>query len=523
MKTTLNTTFQTTAPRPLGHHAVDRAAGVLIGAACGDALGVPYEFKSRLTENEQPAMIGGGLGPYKPGEYSDDTQMHVCIAEVASTGADLTSPPALDLIARNFQRWRASGATDIGNQTRAVLSAATRGVGSPGELMAAAADAYTARNRNSAGNGSLMRTGIVALAYLDDPTDMVKAVTLISSLTHSDPECVEACILWCSGIRTAVLDGTFDGVRQGLQLLPPDRRELWAGRLDEAEANPPHHWPSNGYVVTALQAAWSAITRTPVPELRPEHDSFPAQHFQLATEAAVRAGNDTDTVAAIAGALLGARWGVSAIPLAWQQAVNGWPKMTGPDLVRLAVLTARKGLDDTDGWPSAPRVKIPGYAGKSYTAQHPEDDGLYLGNLPVTEYTGEVPVDAAVSLCRVGQAPIFSGTDVEHVRVWLVDKEGANANLHYVLHQAALEIYRLRQAGKRVFVHCVAGRSRTPAVAAAYSAFLGTHPHDALVGIYRALGEHWTLLAHWQLHDAVYELAGVTPHRPQPRPRPVVG
>ncbi|MFD6967143.1 ADP-ribosylglycohydrolase family protein [Streptomyces sp. NPDC059949] len=523
MKTTLNATLQTAAPRPLDLHAVDRAAGVLIGAACGDALGVPYEFKPRLAENQQPAMVGGGLGPYKPGEYSDDTQMHVCIASVASTGADLTSLPALDQIARNFQRWRESGATDIGGQTSAVLSAAKRGVGSPCDLMAAAADAYTARTRYSAGNGSLMRTGIVALRYLDDPTDMVKAVTLISSLTHSDPECVEACILWCSGIRTAVLDGSFDGVRQGLQLLPADRRELWAGRLDEAEANPPHHWPSNGYVVTALQAAWSAITRTPVPELAPERGSFPAQHFQLATEAAVRAGNDTDTVAAIAGALLGARWGVSAIPLSWQQAVNGWPKMTGPDLVRLAVLTARKGLDDADGWPSAARVKIPGYAGKSYTVQHPEDDGLYLGNLPVTEYAGEVPVDAVVSLCRVGQAPIFSGTDVEHLRVWLVDKEGANPNLHFAIHQAAREILRLRQAGKRVFLHCVAGRSRTPAVAAAYSVLRGMHPHDALVGIYRALGEHWTLLAHWQLHDAVYELAGAAPHRPQPRPRPVVG
>ncbi|MFI9585984.1 dual specificity protein phosphatase family protein [Streptomyces sp. NPDC052236] len=232
----------------------------------------------------------------------------------------------------------------------------------------------------------------------------------------------------------------------------------------------------------------------------------------------VRSTQPPVVVAAIAGALLGARWGVSAIPLAWQQAVNGWPHLTGPDLVRLAVLTARKGLDDADGWPSAARVKIPGYAGKSYTVQHPEDDGLYLGNLPVTECEGEIPIDAVVSLCRVGQAPIFSGTDVEHVRVWLVDKEGANANLHYVLHQAAREIFRLRQAGKRVFLHCVAGRSRTPVVAAAYSAFLGTHPHDALVGIYRALGAHWTLLAHWQMHDAVYELAGVTPHRPQPRP-----
>ncbi|WP_079054322.1 ADP-ribosylglycohydrolase family protein [Streptomyces graminilatus] len=504
--------------RVLDHQAADRAAGVLIGAACGDALGVPYEFTPRLADDQQPAMIGGGLGPYKPGEYSDDTQMHVCIAAVAASGADLTSPIALDQIARNFHNWRASGATDIGNQTSAVLMAAHQSeTGSPSEAMTAAADAYTARARYSAGNGSLMRTGIVALAYLDDPEGMAQAATLISSLTHSDPECIEACILWCSGIRTAVLEGTFDGVRQGIHLLPADRQDLWTSRLDEAEANPPHHWPSNGYVVTALQAAWSAITRTPVPEHAPERRSFPAQHFQLAAEAAVRAGNDTDTVAAIAGTLLGARWGLSAIPLAWQQAVNGWPSLTGPDLVRLAVLTARKGFDDADGWPTTARVPIPGYAGEGFVVPHPEDPGVLLGNLPLTEYRGAAPVDAVVSLCRVGQAPILSGTDVEHVRVWLVDKEGSNQNLHYVLDQAAHQIVRLRKEGKRVLLHCVAGRSRTPAVAAAYSTLLGTPPQKALAEIYGALDQHWTLLAHWQLHDAVYELAGLTPYRPKAR------
>lgn len=518
--TALAATPQSSATGPLDIHAADRAAGVLIGAACGDALGVPYEFKPRLTDSERPAMVGGGLGPYKPGEYSDDTQMQLCIAEVAATGADLTSRSALDRIAARFQAWREGGASDIGSQTRDVLSAAkVNEAASPSEAMTAAADAYTARTRYSAGNGSLMRTGIVALAYLDDIDGMVEAATLISSLTHSDPECVEACILWCSGIRTAVLEGSFDGVRNGVELLAPDRQDLWHTRLDEAEANPPHHWPTNGYVVTALQAAWSAITRTAVPEHAPECGSFPAQHFQLATEAAVRAGNDTDTVAAIAGALLGARWGVSAIPLSWQRDVNGWPNLTGADLVRLAVRTARNGADDDDGWPSAARVRIPAYAGMAFAVSHPEDPGVLMGNLPMTGFPGEAPIDAVVSLCRVGQEPIFAGTDVEHVRVWLVDKEGANPNLHFALSQAADQILRLRREGKRVFLHCVAGRSRTPAVAAVYSTLLGTNPHTALVNIYRALGKHWTLLAHPQLHDAVYDLAGLPPHRPRLRRR----
>src|SRR5882757_6314433 len=84
----------------------DRAAGVLVGQACGDALGVPYEFGiKRLTPSDQPKMVGGGLGPYQPGEYSDDTQMAVCIARVAAMGADLTTPAAQQAVARKFLQW----------------------------------------------------------------------------------------------------------------------------------------------------------------------------------------------------------------------------------------------------------------------------------------------------------------------------------------------------------------------------------------------------------------------------------
>ncbi|MFJ1732262.1 ADP-ribosylglycohydrolase family protein [Streptomyces sp. NPDC088254] len=342
-------------PHPrLDAHSVDRAAGVLLGAAVGDALGVPYEFEARLRDDQQPRMIGGGLGPYEPGEYSDDTQMQVCIAEVAATGADLRTPEALDAIAVNFQKWLSGGASDVGAQTRTVLGAAARVGGAPGAALLDAARRFSAGNERAAGNGSLMRTGIVALSHLGDLQAMAEAAVAVSALTHPDPDCADACVLWCSGIRTAVLDGTFDGVRAGLDLIPAERRGVWARRLDEAEAHPPHHFTNNGWVVHALQAAWSAITRTAVPELSPAQGEFPAQHLRLALEAAVRAGTDTDTVAAIAGALLGARWGCSGVPLEWQRVVHGWPGHTGGDLVRLAVLTARGGKDDAQGWPSAP-------------------------------------------------------------------------------------------------------------------------------------------------------------------------
>ncbi|MFJ5219374.1 ADP-ribosylglycohydrolase family protein [Streptomyces sp. NPDC088354] len=493
----------------LDARASDRAAGVLLGAAVGDALGVPYEFKATLSEDQRPRMIGGGLGPYEPGEYSDDTQMQVCIAQVAATGADLRSPGALDAIAANFQHWLSEGASDVGNQTSVILSTAARAPGSAGTAMREAAREYTAGTVRSAGNGSLMRTGIVALAHLDDAAAMAEAAIAVSALTHPDPDCADACVLWCSGIRTAVLRGTLDGVREGLDLLPAERRETWAMRLDEAEAHPPRHFQNNGWVVHALQAAWSAVTRTAVPELNLAEGRFPAQHLQLALEAAVRAGTDTDTVAAIAGALLGARWGCSGIPLEWQLAVNGWPDLAAPDLVRLAVLTARGGSDDKLGWPSSPHLPSGGHLG--FALPHPHDPGVILGNLALAQGTEPVGVDAVVSLCRVGTAPLLPGTDIEHVRVWLVDRPGRNANLHYVVDQAARQVLRLRREGKRVLLHCFAGQSRTPAVAAVYSHLAkGIDAESALRDLRRTLTGGWHLYAHPELQDAVHELTART-------------
>lgn len=166
----------------------DRAAGVLLAAACGDALGVPYEFGAPLSRNEQPVMRGGGLGPYAPGEYSDDTQMAMCIAEVSATGTDLRRSDSLDRIAGNFFRWKREGASDIWAQTRTVLDAVSHvsGPGIAAAMRDAAADLHR-RTGRSAGNGSLMRTAPVALAYLGDPEALAEAARAVSELTHYGP------------------------------------------------------------------------------------------------------------------------------------------------------------------------------------------------------------------------------------------------------------------------------------------------------------------------------------------------
>jgi ADP-ribosylglycohydrolase len=492
---------------------LDRAAGVLLSAACGDALGVPYEFGRRLSTAEVPAMIGGGLGPYAPGEYSDDTQMAACIARVAATGADLRTEDALDAIAAAFLDWKADGASDIGAQTGAVLSAGRRdSAARPAEALRQAARALHARTGRTAGNGSLMRTGVVALAYLDDVEALAEAARAVSDLTHPDPLAGDACVLWCAAIRRAVLHAAFGGVQEGLALIPEVRRDRWASWISEAETADPGRFSPNGFVVPALQAAWSAITQTPVPPDDPAAGSFACQHLQDALAAAVRIGNDTDTVAAIAGALLGARWGASAVPVPWLRIVHGWPGLRAPDLIRLAVLTASGGRDDERGWPSSAHRRL---AASRVTepAAHPSDDGVVLGSLGIST----AGIDAVVTLSQAGREDFAAVPAGDHVEVWLVDHPGDNSQPHFVIDQAARAVAQLRAEGKRVFLHCWAGQSRTPAVAARYAGIAGgTGPEEAFGLVCAALGSPLTLV-NPELRAAVYELAG------QPAPPPVPG
>jgi ADP-ribosyl-[dinitrogen reductase] hydrolase len=338
----------------------DRAAGVLYATAAGDALGAPYEFGPPLAPGTPVLMKGGGSFGWGVGEWTDDTSMALPIAWAALRGADLRKADVQDRIVASWVAW-AAVTTDVGNQTRIVLGDIEADPSAAAAVEAAAR--LHRRTGRTAGNGSLMRTAPVALAFLHDKDALVEAATAISALTHHDPEAGEACVLWCLAIRHAVLDGEFD-LRAGLRRLPADRVRVWSDRIAEAEENPPASFDKNGWVVHALQAAWSAISRTPVPA------NQPARHLQLALEEAVRGGRDTDTVAAIAGGLLGARWGASAVPLAWQRVLHGWPfdrdAMTGerpPARRRLSAAPAprRHGADPVPriSW-DWPRSSCPG-------------------------------------------------------------------------------------------------------------------------------------------------------------------
>jgi ADP-ribosyl-[dinitrogen reductase] hydrolase len=443
----------------------DRAVGVLLASAAGDALGVPYEFGMRALVGE-PEQLGGGLGGIAPAQWSDDTEMACAIAQVAATGVDLRTPESLDAIAEAFLRWFDDEPPDVGNQTRQVLGSTHHGPGSARRMTAVAQQLHDLTG-HTAGNGSLMRTGPVALAHLGDTPAIVDAARAISNLTHADPMAGDACVLWSLAIDHTVRTGELD-IRIGL----PHVHARWVGLLDDAKSGDPSSFANNGWVVSALQAAWSALTHTST--------------LRDALIAAVRAGHDTDTVAAVTGALAGARYGGSAVPFAWRRRLHGWPGLRARDLTRLAVLTVNDGQPDADGWPTGERLAS--YAGATATVvPHPDDPGVLLGAVGALR---PGIADAVVSLCRLGtaQAPLDGVAPEDHAEIWLIDMDDANIDPTGVLNDAVEAARILRSEGRTVLLHCVHAETRTPLVAAVYGARLtGSTTDEALTRVLAVL------------------------------------
>lgn len=442
---------------------MDRACGVLLGAAAGDALGAGYEF-AHIDPDLFPEMIGGGLGGFAPGEWTDDTAQAVAIAWVAADGLDLRTPEALDRIAQGFADWFADNPPDVGVQTRVVLSLAGRNPS--GVEMTAAARAVHEQSGRSAGNGSLMRTGPVALAYLHDPIGLVEAAMGVSALTHHQDVAQEACALWCLMIRHAVLTGEYPRFDQVAEWMP--NADRWRELLAEAESHEPSQCTNNSWSVGALQAAWSAIANAPL-----AGGEYDCGQLVETLQSAIRIGGDTDTVAAIAGGLLGARWGMSAIPADWRRILHGWPGLRGRDLEELACLIARRGEPGKYGWPLVGHIDyVPLEYGKPALARHPFDEGVWLSSATALDRLPD-DVDVVISLCLTGRNQVPAS--VEHLNFRLMDEPDPahNPNLDYVLYDIAQAITTLRNEGKVVLVHCVAAHSRTPTAGIAYAVSLG--------------------------------------------------
>ena len=313
---------------------LDRALGAVLGSACGDALGAGYEgwyYNSLLPADPADlAMIGGGLGDWKEGEWTDDTQMALGILDVL---AERRGGGSTDLVAigQNFLDWAATDPPDIGNQTREVLQTDVDAVD-----LRAWSDEVQELKGDDVGNGGLMRCAPVALLAPYDREAVAHLAAEASRLTHAHADSREACVLWCEAIRLAIGGASpvsaaqwKELVASGLDLVSDGRQAVWEERIDEAVQLPQEAFDENGWVVWAFQAALSAIVHTPVPAGEPAH------HLAEVLRTAVMIGGDTDTVAAIAGALVGARWGKSALPEEWLDILHG-TRRNGEPVLRAA-------------------------------------------------------------------------------------------------------------------------------------------------------------------------------------------
>lgn len=280
----------------------DRAEGLLLGLACGDALGAPYEFdwQKPPTGTGLMAMIGGGLGDGgTPGGWTDDTAQAATLAE-AITGGDPGVDDGMERFAAGLLAWFADRPPNCGFHTTRVLTSAG---GNPKQLVHGNIDMET----TGGSNGSLMRTAPCALVS-PQRSIALRAALCATAVTHLHADAVNACVFWTAACHIALWDRQLD-FDAALRFIPNDsplRRIVIEARHDD-----PHRWHAiNGGARGALATAVACVTR---------HPDDPV----AAITAAVRAGGDTDTTAAIVGALVGALHGASRLPAEWTTDLHG--------------------------------------------------------------------------------------------------------------------------------------------------------------------------------------------------------
>ncbi len=275
--------------------ATNRFRGALDGLAVGDALGTAVEFSPRGSFPRLTEMIGGGAFHLRPGQWTDDTSMALCLATslVERRGFD-----ARDQMER-YCRWREKGylsstgtCFDIGTTTSTALSR-YRCTGDP----------YTgSTDPHAAGNGSIMRLAPIPICYYPDAQQVAHYAAESSRTTHGALECLDACRLLGLILLRALLGQPKDEVLcvpvEGLAA--PAILALARG---DYRARSEREIVGSGYVVKSLEAALWCFWTT---------DSF-----EEAVVRAVNLGDDADTTGAIVGQVAGAFYGAESIPPRW--------------------------------------------------------------------------------------------------------------------------------------------------------------------------------------------------------------
>jgi ADP-ribosyl-[dinitrogen reductase] hydrolase len=278
---------------------LSRFRGSLFGLAAGDALGTTLEFKPPGAFTPIDDIVGGGPFRLKPGQWTDDTSMALCLAESLVETNDFDLADQL----RRYLRWYRHGhlsstgrCFDIGNATRSALERFEH----DGDEYAGSEDPRTG------GNGSIMRLAPVPLVYSRYSIQRAGKQAGVSSMTtHRAPAAVDACRLLGELIAGASL-----GADKHELLAPsffhdgPLVPEVQAVADGSYRTKEPPAIRGTGYVVESLEAALWAFQRSST--------------FREGALLAVNLGDDADTTGAVYGQLAGAYYGEEAIPEEWR-------------------------------------------------------------------------------------------------------------------------------------------------------------------------------------------------------------
>ena len=272
---------------------LSRAQGSLLAQIAGDSLGSLVEFQTAekiaaAYPEGLSELADGGTWHTLAGQPTDDSEMALALARsIVAKGAY-----EVESTLEAYRRWYRSGPFDVGQTTRAALL---------GYLMA-----------GSEANGSLMRASPLGIFAHALPMERAAELArLDSALTHPNRVPCDAAAAFVVGLAHAVSDG--DGGEGAYQAALGWARGGGAdpkvlGALERARSEPPRSDGENqGWALIALQGAF-----------------YEALHASTLEEGVVRAvarGGDTDTNAAIAGALLGAIHGRRAVPAQWRSMI----------------------------------------------------------------------------------------------------------------------------------------------------------------------------------------------------------
>ncbi len=279
---------------------IDRFRGCIYGQAVGDALGLGTEG---MTDEDMAWKYPHGLQLYKQiyqdshrkrwkiGDWTDDTDMMLCIADavIEDKGVNFYN------IAQHFKNWFNSIPMGIGRNTFNVLTFSDY-VECPFE---ASHKVWEMSKYQSAANGGLMRTSIVGLF----PKEIRTCAENICRLTHYDPRCIGSCVI-VSELIHALVYGLQPPTLFQMKSLAQQYDVEICEYIDKAWTEPEvmnllddDHM---GYTLITLSVALWAYWHT--------------TSFVDGLLAVVNAGGDADTNAAVACAVLGAKYGYSSIP-----------------------------------------------------------------------------------------------------------------------------------------------------------------------------------------------------------------